>query len=100
MTGVNRCTAVQFDDFERTVASGWGDATPSGVTSMGSNLTTIAVLQLSVGQCILLGWKLIQSWNTWRIGRWLYSLIQSVDGWPRSAGMVLQMRAFLLSRGW
>lgn len=26
----NRCDAVQFDDFERTVASGLGNATPSG----------------------------------------------------------------------
>jgi hypothetical protein len=32
ITGVNRCTAVQFDDFNRTVASGWGTATPSGYT--------------------------------------------------------------------
>ena len=31
ITGVNRCSAVQFDDFNRTVASGWGTATPSGL---------------------------------------------------------------------
>jgi hypothetical protein len=30
ITGVTRCSAVQFDDFNRTVASGWGTATPSG----------------------------------------------------------------------
>lgn len=30
VVGVNRCTAVQFDNFERTVASDWGTATPSG----------------------------------------------------------------------
>jgi hypothetical protein len=31
ITNVNRCTAVQFDNFERVVApGGWGTATPSG----------------------------------------------------------------------
>ena len=32
ITNVNRCTAIQFDNFERTVASGWGTATPNGGT--------------------------------------------------------------------
>ena len=27
---LTRCVASQFDNFQRTVASGWGDATPSG----------------------------------------------------------------------
>lgn len=29
---VNRCELVQFDDFDRTQVSGWGNATPSGFT--------------------------------------------------------------------
>ena len=35
ITGVTRCTAVQFDDFERTVTNGWGVATPSSKVWFG-----------------------------------------------------------------
>ena len=30
INGVTACEAVQFDDFNRSVANGWGNATPSG----------------------------------------------------------------------
>lgn len=30
--GVNRCTAVQFENFDRMVSGSWGTATPSGYT--------------------------------------------------------------------
>lgn len=36
ITGVNRCTAVQFDDFEREVSGGWGTSTDGHVwTDLG-----------------------------------------------------------------
>lgn len=30
ITGLDKCSAPQFDDFNRTVASGWGTSTPGG----------------------------------------------------------------------
>lgn len=32
IVGLDKCSAVQFDNFHRTVADGWGAATPSGKT--------------------------------------------------------------------
>lgn len=39
---VTRCTAVQFDDFGRTVVSGWGASTPSGYTWTTDGTTSVS----------------------------------------------------------
>lgn len=51
-SGADRCMEVQFDDFDRSVVSGWGTATPSGYvwTVTGTNASKIAEVTNGMGR--------------------------------------------------